>query len=839
MTANGSTSQDGSCCYFHFPDNTVLELSGLPGSAVRVRIQAEFPFREKEEFIFGEYQTLKPDVQESPAEFTIRFPGIVVRLEKASETLSFFNEAGERLLGEIPGSRFFQKKNDFYSTGVAFDSPPEEALFGLGEFQDGALNIRNLPRRLIQVNTQASLPMLYSTRGYGFLWHNYSMTEFNPGEIAIPLTKTNENLSQEIEVTTSAGGSRESSSQALWTGEFRTEESGEFAFALDCGQVMTRTHILRVDGQTVFQRRNFWLPPFMGGRIHLDAGLHRVEVENESHDIPVLKFRLDRNRTVFHSDLTTGIDYTVFAGSAQEVTAHFRSLSGQVPMLPKYAFGYWHCRERYVSGEDLLENLRGFRQRGLPIDIIVQDWQWWEDGKWNSMVFDPVRFPDPAGLNAQVHALHARSMFSVWSVVTRKCTFGTALREADGYIGTTDCVDFSNPSIADLYCRQFYNQLVTTGIDSWWFDATEPGDDALKDRKLHLGEGNFYRNIYPLLVNTCVGKTLRQKQPDRRALVLTRCAFSGQQRLGQVIWSGDVGSQWQDFRTQITAGLGTMLTGIAYWTSDAGGFFRPKNQYDDPEYHKRLIRWFEFATFCPVQRVHGFSSRTEPWRFGETTENIFRKYLELRYRLLPYIYTLAGDIATRGYTMMRPMIMDFPFDREALRNETQYMFGPALLVAPVCEDTETAEVYLPEREEWIDFWTGSRYRGGQYVCVDAPLDQIPLFVKAGSILPWGPPMQYVREKDDAEPEFRICDGKDAEFSFYEDDGISYLYEKKEFSRIRFFWNEAKQQLTIGEREGTFSGMRCEREFRIFRFPHSEHGTTVHYQGQSLTVDLPR
>ncbi len=839
MAARISTdSVNCQCCYFQLSDSAFLEVSGLPGNAVRVRMQPEFPFREKEEFIFGKYQALQPDVEETPENFIIRFPGISVRLDKAAEALSFFNETGERLLGEIPGSRFFQKKNNFRSAGIAFDSPPDEALFGLGEFQDGALNIRNLPRRLIQVNTQASLPMLYSTRGYGLLWHNYSMTEFNPGEIAIPLTKTGEGQSQEIEVTTSEGGSKDSSSLALWRGEFRTEESGEFAFALDCGQVMTRTHVLRIDGQTVFQRRNFWLPPFMGGRIRLEAGLHRVEVENESRDIPVLTYRADRNRTVFRSDLTTGIDYIVFSGSAPEVTKHFRALSGQVPMLPKYAFGYWHCRERYVSGEELLENLREFRKRGLPLDIIVQDWQWWEDGKWNSMVFDPVRFPDPAGLNAQVHALHARSMFSVWSVVTRTCEFGETIRKENGYIETTDWIDFSNPAAAALYCKHFSSRLMTTGIDSWWFDATEPENDALKDRKIHLGEGNFYRNIYPFLVNSRVGETLRQKQPERRALVLTRCAFSGQQRLGQVLWSGDIGSQWQDFRTQITAGLGTMLTGLAYWTSDAGGFFRPENQYDDLEYHKRLIRWFEFATFCPVQRIHGFKSRTEPWHFGETVEKVFRKYLELRYRLLPYIYTLAGDVATRGYTMMRPMVMDFASDREALRNETQYMFGPSILVAPVCEDTETAEVYLPEKEEWIDFWTGKRYRGGQYVSVDAPLDRIPLFLKAGSILPWGPAMQYVGEKDDA-PEFRICDGKDAEFMLYEDDGTSYRYEQKEFSRIRFFWNESKRQLTIGEQEGEFTGMPRDRVFRISRFSCPECCVTVHYHGEKLAIDLPR
>ena len=304
MVARISTdSVNCQCCYFQLSDSAFLEVSGLPGNAVRVRMQPEFPFREKEEFIFGKYQALQPDVEETPENFIIRFPGISVRLDKAAEALSFFNETGERLLGEIPGSRFFQKKNNFRSAGIAFDSPPDEALFGLGEFQDGALNIRNLPRRLIQVNTQASLPMLYSTRGYGLLWHNYSMTEFNPGEIAIPLTKTGEGQSQEIEVTTSEGGSKDSSSLALWTGEFRTEESGEFAFALDCGQVMTRTHVLRIDGQTVFQRRNFWLPPFMGGRIRLEAGLHRVEVENESRDIPVLTYRADRNRTVFRSDL--------------------------------------------------------------------------------------------------------------------------------------------------------------------------------------------------------------------------------------------------------------------------------------------------------------------------------------------------------------------------------------------------------------------------------------------------------------------------------------------------------------------------------------------------------
>ena len=593
------------------------------------------------------------------------------------------------------------------------------------------------------------------------------------------------------------------------------------------------------------------LPPVVGFKVKLEKGKHTVTVQNEANDRTTLKFRPSASAarlktTTFRSDDAKEIDYVFIFGDAEKVMKTYRELCGKTPMLPKYAFGYWHCRERYVSQDDLLSNLREFRARKIPVDIIVQDWQWWDSGKWNSMHFDSRRFADPKGMNDEVHKLNAHSMLSVWSKASKDNPFAEKMVALDGYIRGTDWIDFTKPEDAKLYWDTIVSAILSTGIDSWWFDATEPENDDLHNRNITLGRGNEYRNVYPLIVTTTAYDRLRQAQPERRALILTRCAFAGQSRQPSVIWSGDVGNSWGDFRTQIVSGLGMMMSGIPYWTTDTGGFFRPGDQYRNKEYIERMLRWFEYSTFSPILRVHGYTSQTELWRYGEEAEKVFRKYLDIRYRLLPYIYTAAADAALEGGIMMRPWMADFPGGTLTAQNETEYMLGPSLLVAPVTSQDKTAEVYLPANKKgWYDLWTGKQYKENSVAKVDAPLDRIPVFVKAGAILPWGEPMQYVDEKLPETLEIRVYPGADGSYSLYEDNGKDYSYEQGKFTRIPFAWDDAKGELTIGDRKGEYDGMLKDRTFRVCLMNEQNAGVDnvakpdaeVKYSGKKLTVNL--
>ena len=881
-------------------DGMLLELTALADNAVRVRATPNKAFSQKPEFILT---NAKPraftNIQETADGFNCTIGDLTVLLEytpdgisavtdeelaadreKGANWLRFYyrNQSSTSGLSERIRARKFTKSlsndapEDSYCVEATFTNPiGREVQFGLGQFQDGVLNIANQPRQLLQVNTQASVPFLYSPSGYGILWHNYSRTLFNPADEPIELTRVGVGQGQNVNVTTSVGGRREFRRDSTLTGEFTVERDGYYAFQLDCGQTMARRHVVSIDGKQIVEQRNTWLPPVVGFQVKLTAGKHTVTVQNEANDRTTLKIRPipdGSSSTTFRSDDAKELDYVYITGDAAKVMKTYRELCGKTPMLPKYAFGYWHCRERFVSQNDLLTNLREFRKREIPVDIIVQDWQWWDSGKWNSMHFDSQRFGDPKGMNDEVHALNAHSMLSVWSKASKDNPFAEKMVALNGYIRGTDWIDFTKPEAAKLYWDTIVSDILSTGIDSWWFDATEPENDDLHNRRITLGRGNEYRNVYPLIVNTTAYDRLRQAQPERRALILTRCAFAGQSRQPSVIWSGDVGNSWSDFRTQIVSGLGMMMSGIPYWTTDTGGFFRPGDQYTNKDYIERMLRWFEYSTFAPILRVHGYTSQTELWRYGEEAEKVFRKYLDIRYRLLPYIYTAAADAALEGGVMMRPWAVDFPDISSRIvnkKNETEYMLGPSLLVAPITSSTNKAEVFLPAKymtgTVWYDFWTGKRFEASillpednpkiaphtTEVQVDAPLDRIPVFVKAGAILPWGEPMQYVDEKLPETLEIRVYPGADGSYSLYEDNGKDYSYEQGKFTRIPFAWDDAKRELTIGDRQGEYDGMLKDRKFRVCLMNEKNAGVEnvakpdaeVKYSGKKVTVKLDR
>ncbi len=802
-------------------DGSLLEITSHADNAIRIRRTPNQKFSSIADPVF-------PSLTRCNGEFEENRDGCILRLKRICASVSGKNGL-VTLTDPATGKIVFQEKQYSFTPSPSIDAEPDSCraelqfndkgqIFGLGEFQDGYLEISRLPRDLIQVNTQASVPMLYSSTGYGLYWHNFSRTNFNLPVTPIHLRREGEGKATIVNISTGSGGAEEIRKENSWTGNFTLtgKMKTRCAFELDCGQVMAGKLILYIDGKCVVNCNNLWLPPRIGVRdILLAPGKHSVRVIVNDGDIPALTMRTGRNlpQTLSAEDVKE-MDYFIFTGSADEVINSFRRFSGRVPMLPRYAFGYWHCRERFHNQEELLDNLREFRRRKIPLDVIVQDWQWWEQGKWNSMSFDPQLYPDPEEMNRQIHALNAHSMLSVWSKVDRNCDFGKVLEKNNAYIKDTIWIDFTNPDAGEVYWQQMKKNIVSTGIDSWWFDATEPENDDLKDRSVSIGRGNAFRNIYPLYVNRFIAAKLRGEQPDKRTLILTRCAFAGQQSCPSVVWSGDIGSDWKTLKKQIACGLGMSISGIPYWTTDTGGFFRPGDQYGNRRYHERFIRWFQFSVFCPILRVHGFVSNTELWRYGEKVERLVRSYLDLRYQLLPYIYSMAGNVSLNAGTMMRPLVMDFPHDRKAGAETAEYMFGSAFLVAPVTSHAVSRRVYLPSGASWINFWNGEKFSGGQTVKTAAPLEQIPLFVRCGSIVPWGKAIQHTGEYDPSELEIRIYPGSDGEYVLYEDNGIDYEYENGGYSLIRFRWNDAENTLTIADREGDFRNMPEKRLFRI-------------------------
>jgi alpha-D-xyloside xylohydrolase len=438
--------------------------------------------------------------------------------------------------------------------------------------------------------------------------------------------------------------------------------------------------------------------------------------------------------------------------------------------------------------------------------------------------------------------LNAHFNISIWSNPDKNSTIGKEFVAQNRYIRNTKWLDYFNPENRKEYWNTLNENLFNYGVDSWWMDATEPENDALKGEKTYLGPGDFYRLTYPLMVSQAVYEGQRKTTSDKRVCILTRSAFAGQQRYGTINWSGDIGGTRESYRRQIVAGLNYTITGLPYWTTDIGGFFRPGNsQYTDKKYHELLIRWFQWGAFNPIFRIHGYQSETEPWKYGQEVEDNMRKMLNLRYRLLPYIYSEAWQVTKNGSTMMRPLVMDFNEDTVAFNRQFEFMFGKAFLVAPVTEqDISEWEVYLPKSVDWFDYWTGKSYKGGQHIKTEAPLDKIPLFVKAGSIIPMGKLIEYTGQKSVDTLEILIYKGANGKFELYEDEGDNYNYEKGNYSVINFSWDDAENVLTIDERKGYFPGMLYERKFNIILISASKiisnnYNKTINYNGKTALV----
>ena len=711
-----------------------LCLQPLTESAIRVQMTPEGAPALEELILTESVRAPRYKVVRSGGDVTVRTARMSAEWRADTQTLRFFDEDGELLLEErahsvIPAE---VQGEPAWAVSARFDSPEGEHLYGTGQFQDGYLDIRGLTRRLTQVNTQIALPMYLSSRGYGLLWHNYGLTDFNPADHSVELTATEEDGgSVTVNATGTAGNRRERRFFRTFTGEMEIPADGEYAILLDVGREMARRHNLLIDGVPVIDFSNTWLPPTASIKAPLSAGRHQLQVEGTFGDKPVVFWRAVTDETTLSSPVAPGLDYIVFAGDADTVMHHFRTLSGHVPALPDWIFRYIHCRERYDTQDELLTAARRFHEEGIPVGTIVQDWQWWGKYGWNAMRFDEDKYPDPKAMTDELHALDQHLMLSVWSKIGRDAELGKEAAARDFYIEGTEWIDFFQPEAARFYWDNFSAKLLPTGIDAWWQDATEPENDDLKGRRIGPDRipAEWYRNVYPLKVVQTVYEGLRRDQRDRLPVILTRSSFPGIQRYGAVTWSGDVGNDWETLRRQIVGGLGQMAAGLPWWTYDAGGFFRPGDQYEDPDYQERMIRWIQASVWLPFMRVHGYQSRTEPWEYSPDTERLFKAAIAQREALQPYILEQASKVWKGDYTLMRPLIFDFPEDEEALKQDCEWMFGADYLVCPVTEGGVSSwKVYLPDVDGgWEDIRDKKQYFGGQSVEVPVDLEAIPVF----------------------------------------------------------------------------------------------------------------
>jgi alpha-D-xyloside xylohydrolase len=787
----------------------------------------------------------------------------------------------------------------------------DESLYGLGQLQFGTVDIKGYDIDLWQHNTCVVVPLLVSSRGYGVLWDNLSFTRFGdlrPFE-AIPADNLIDATGQPGGLTTGTftasdseqlqnshvtdviaaarggrgGGGRGGDSRTRWVGEVVAPATGEYQFRTYSNGGIK----MWLDGKLVIDHwRQNWLTENDQIKVRLEAGHHyAIKIEHGGDQANTMRLTWKTptpdGSTTLWSEVGDGVDYYFIYGPAiDKVIAGYRQLTGQASLMPEWAFGLWQSRQRYETAEQSLDVVKEYRRLAIPFDNIVQDWQYWRPNAWGSHQFDPARFPDPVGWIKAIHEQHAHLMISVWGKFYTGTTNFDEMQKA-GFLyqpnlkeGLQDWINYPytfydafNPAARKLYWSQINTALFSKGIDAWWEDATEPDLTAspptLEGQRSHMnptamGTASRVMNGYALMNSMGMYEGQRSVAPDQRVFILTRSGFAGIQRYATATWSGDTTSTWTAMKKQIAAGLGFSVSGDPYWTMDIGGYtmenrFSSRNPTPEntDEWRELNTRWFQFGTFCPITRLHGELQPREPWAFGGYTNPACQtivKFDELRYRLLPYIYSIAGDMTRNAGTFMRPFVMDFPQDAAARDIANEYMFGPAFLVAPVTTyQARSRSVYLPQANAgWYDFWTGAHSVGGQTLDTPAPFGSMPLFIRAGAIIPFGPEMQYTGEKPSDPITLCVYAGADGEFTLYEDDGVSYGYERGAFARIPLHWDDATKTLTIGKREGKFPGMLNQRTFNVvlvtkdkpvgFSFT-PKPDKSVRYQGQAVKVKV--
>lgn len=805
---------------------------------------------------------------------------------------------------------------NMYALRQVFESPADEAFYGLGQHQERVMNYKGKDVSLFQYNTKVSVPFLVSNKNYGILWDNYSLSKFGDPREYHSLSKLKLYSKDGKETGLSADYlskndpskvylSRIDSvinyeflpdqkkfpkefplqdGKVTWEGTIASYESGIHKFLL---YYAGYTKVWLDNALQADHWRQAWNPGTVKFELAMEKGKQypiRIEwVPDGGESYLSLKWQVapaeEQNRLSLFSEAGDQIDYYFIAGkNLDEVISGYRSITGKAEIFPKWALGFWQSRERYKTQKEILDVVMEFRKRKIPLDNIVLDWSYWEQDKWGSQDFDLTRFPDAEGMIKELHEkYHTKFMISVWPKFYEGINTYKEF-DAKGYLYKASIRNGHKDWIGKGYVSTFYDpfsedareafwqliqeKLYSKGVDAWWVDASEPDiltNASIEDRKklmnpTALGSSTKYFNAFPLMNEKGFYEGQRQADPEKRVFILTRSAFAGSQRYAAVTWSGDIAANWQDFKTQIPAGLNFSLSGIPYWTSDIGGFsverkFEHAKGEDLEEWRERMTRWFQFGAFSPIFRVHGQYPFREMFNVAPDNHPAYKTMLyydKLRYRLLPYIYSAAGKTYFDDYTIMRALVMDFPFDKNVLNIGHQYMFGPSLLVAPVTDyKARTWLVYLPSSAGWYDLYTGKYCEGGQSVNAEAPLEKMPVFVKAGSILPVGPDLQYTSEKVADPLTLYVYTGADGSFDLYEDEGVNYNYAKGQYSIIPIEYNEASQTLKIGERKGTFSGMLQKRTLQIL-WVKKDHATgvsstahpdqVIEYDGKALTVE---
>jgi len=818
--------------------------------------------------------------------------GVNARVSLATGQVTFTGEDGSLLLQEREGGRRFTpfeaEGTQGYTMQQVWESPANEAFFGLGQHQSDEFNYKGRNEELFQYNTKISLPVVVSDRNYAILWDNYSLSRFgdpreyanldlfklynakgeeggltatyltnsDPGNIFVERTEAAIDYENLETVKNFPEGFRFNNSTIVWEGEMEPAESGLFHFKLYYAGYTK----VWLDGEPVVSERwrTAWNPNSYKFKKEMEAGRrYPVKVEwRPDGGISYLGLKVlsprpaeEQNALSFWSEMGDQIDYYFIRGNnSDEVISGYRTLTGKAQIMPKWAMGYWQSRERYKTGDELLEAVNEYRQRGIPLDNIVLDWFYWPEDSWGSHQFDAARFPDPTAMVDSVHRLNARIMISVWpkfyyttdhykAFDGKGWMYRRATRDSirdwvgRGYIGSF--YDAYNPEARKLFWNQMKENLYPKGFDAWWMDASEP--DILSNASINyrkslmtptaLGPSAKYFNAYALVNAEAIYNGQREADPDRRVFLLTRSGFPGLQRYSTATWSGDIGTRWEDMKAQISAGLNFAISGIPYWTMDIGGFC-VENRYtraregseDLEEWRELNTRWHQFGAFCPLYRSHGQFPFREIYNIAPENHPAYKTmvwYNKFRYRLMPYVYTLAGMTWHNDYTIMRPLVMDFNGDITVNNIGDQYMFGPSLMVAPVYEyKARTREVYFPAATGWYDLYSGQFLTGGEYRTVDAPYEKMPLYVREGAILPFGPEITSTAEKAADPVTLYVYTGRDGAFTLYEDEGVNYDYEKGEFSTIPITWDDAAGKLTIGARQGSWNGMPETRTFNV-------------------------
>ena len=818
----------------------------------------------------------------------------------------------------------------------------DEALYGLGQHQSGELNMKGKNEDLFQYNTKVSVPMVLSTNGYGILWDSYSYCRFGNPEDYLQLNRAFNLYDKRGKKGSLTGTYTDKNGQRLVRGEdslyfeFDMPAGSELGKLTERGGIKNLPKGFALNGSTVVYEgfiepkgrvsetlrqfilyyagyikvyiggeevvperwRTSWNPNAWKFTAQVPSGKKtqlRIEWQPDG-DVSYCGLRVsaprsaaEREQLTVWSEMSRDMDYYFIAGqSFDEIISGYRTLTGKASLYPKWVLGFWQSRERYKSSQDIEQTLAEFRNRRIPIDNIVQDWNYWKLENWGDHTFEASRYPNPQAMLDSVHAMGGRFMISVWPKFYETVDNYKAL-DAKGWIYKQAIVDDIHDwlgfrgSFYDAYDsgarKLFWNQMddnlykkYNYAIDAWWMDASEPNvrdctpmwyRKALSGPTA-LGSSTEYFNAYSIVNADAIYTGQRATGNNKRVFLLTRSGFAGEQRYSTATWSGDIGTRWEDMRAQMTAGLNFSMSGIPFWGMDQGGFC-VENRYvaaqqlfdntgqensDLTEWRELQARWNQFGCFIPLYRAHGQWPLREVWNIAPEGHPAYESivyYHKLRYRMMPYLYSMAGWAHFKDYTLMRALVMDFASDENVLDIPDQWMFGPAFMACPVgYYKARNRQVYFPEQCGWYDLYSGEFINGGQKLIVDAPYGRIPVYVREGSIIPFGPELQWSDEKPAELINLYVYTGANAQFQLYEDEGTNYNYEKGKYATIDFNYDEATRTLTIGERKGNFKGMLKQRRFNVVVVNRDiakalnledPAGTMVQYNGKQVTVKL--